>query len=117
MSVRSVLAFIEVFAVTLPITGLCLWFYDGQLRRALRREKKQRQRELALKRELALLQFKWRRLLDAIIFHEEHPGASRPYWFSDVFDKNWCVLIDHTALEKRFDESPTKKIWTPPPRP
>lgn len=107
----------EVFALTLPITGLCLWFYDGQLRRARRRERKLRQRAEELERELALMQFKWRRLLDAIIFHEEHPGASRPYWFSDVFDSHWSVLVDHTALEKRFEEASTKKTWTPPPRP
>ncbi len=106
----------EVFAITLPITGVCLWFYDGRLRAAWRRERKLHRREEELTRELTLMHFKWRRLLDALIYHEEHPGAARPYWFSDVFDKDWGVLIDHMALEKRFEETPTTS-WTPQQRP
>jgi 4-amino-4-deoxy-L-arabinose transferase-like glycosyltransferase len=98
MMVRWISGFLEAFVLTAPLTGLWLWFYDGRLRAA-------RARERALERDLALWQFKWRRLLDAVVFHEEHPGAPRPYWFAEVFDERWHVFIDHSALEKRFDDT------------
>ena len=98
---RILAGFLETLAITVPLTGLWVWFYDGRLRAA-------RARERELKREIALMEFKWRWLLDAVIFHEEHPGSPRPYWFSEVFDDRWRVFIDHTELEKRFNESLSK---------